>query len=64
MAGILEKPNRVIEYQKFFQTNTSTPLWIRGGFARRSFMYLFFGSLSVGFVGSAYTLTQMIRGKK
>jgi len=64
MAGIVDKPNKVIEYQKFFQSETSTPIWLRGGVARKSFVYLFFGGLAVGIFGAANSYVKMARGKK
>ncbi|RGB29841.1 hypothetical protein C1646_712790 [Rhizophagus diaphanus] len=64
MAGLVDKPNRVVEYQKFFQTNSSTPLWILGGPSRKGFVALFFGGLAVGATGATYALTKMIKGKK
>ncbi|CAG8453076.1 1875_t:CDS:2 [Funneliformis caledonium] len=70
MPGILEKTNKVIDYQMYFQSNASTPLWKLkgpgrlGGPARIGFVYLYFGSLALGLTGSIYGVSNMARGKK
>ncbi|CAG8497928.1 9872_t:CDS:2 [Dentiscutata heterogama] len=65
MAGILEKPNRVIENQKYFQAHVNQPLWLRGSPARRVFVSLYFGMVGVGLLGSTYMMfAKLIPGKK
>ncbi|CAG8614197.1 7979_t:CDS:2 [Dentiscutata erythropus] len=65
MAGIFEKPNRVIENQKYFQAHVNQPLWRRGSAVRGGFVSLYFGIVGVGLLGSTYLMfAKLIPGKK
>ncbi|RIB13618.1 hypothetical protein C2G38_2097922 [Gigaspora rosea] len=65
MAGIFDKPNRVIENQKYFQAHVNQPLWLRGSATRKAFVSLYFGIVGVGIAGATFLMfTKLIPGKK
>ncbi|CAG8523798.1 15142_t:CDS:2 [Cetraspora pellucida] len=56
MAGILDKTNRVLENQKYFQAHVNQPLWLRGSPARRAFVSLYFVTVGIGLTGSVFLM--------
>ncbi|CAG8467759.1 18247_t:CDS:2 [Acaulospora morrowiae] len=64
MTLMINRPNRVIEKQKFFQAHTNEPLWLRGGSARKPFLFVYFAAIGFGTLGSLYGATKLARGTK
>ncbi|ORX62957.1 hypothetical protein DM01DRAFT_1314663 [Hesseltinella vesiculosa] len=61
--SLVNRPNRVLAQQRFFQAPSQTPLFLRG--PRDKFFVGLTGLvLGVGLVGSLYGATRMVRDLK
>ncbi|KAI8074325.1 uncharacterized protein B0P05DRAFT_548116 [Gilbertella persicaria] len=61
--SLVNRPNNVQAYQKFFQAPSNTLLWLRGP-RDKLFVYSTFLVLGTGLVGSLVGAVNMARGKK
>ncbi|CAG8608715.1 3226_t:CDS:2 [Paraglomus brasilianum] len=56
-------PQRIIEAQKFFQSQRG-PLFLQGSPTSRGFVYLHFGMICVGLIGALHGSYKMAKGEK
>ncbi|KAL1926779.1 hypothetical protein VTP01DRAFT_5425 [Rhizomucor pusillus] len=61
--SLVNRPNRVIEHQKFFQAPSNQLLFLRGP-RDKLFVYSTFLVLGTGLVGSLWGAVKMARGDK
>ncbi|KAL0639839.1 hypothetical protein Q9L58_001155 [Maublancomyces gigas] len=63
MPSILNRVNRVTQYQRHYQKNDGLRLWLKGPKSKLLLTPYFF-CLGVGFSGSVYGMFRLLAGKK
>lgn len=50
---LVNRPNRVIEHQRYFQAPSQTPLWLKGP-RDKAYAIVVFTAIGVGLTGALY----------
>ncbi|KAI9317493.1 hypothetical protein BX666DRAFT_2026771 [Dichotomocladium elegans] len=61
--SLINRPNRIIEHQRYWQAPSNQLLFLRGP-RDKLFVYTTFAVLGVGLLGSVWGTVKMARGQK
>ncbi|ORZ03651.1 hypothetical protein BCR43DRAFT_483729 [Syncephalastrum racemosum] len=60
---MLNRPNRVLEHQRYFQAPSQTPLWLKGP-RDKAYAFVVFSTIGVALTGALWGTVKMARGEK
>ncbi|KAG2227237.1 hypothetical protein INT45_008481 [Circinella minor] len=60
---MINRPNRVIQQQRYFQAPSQTPLWLKGP-RDKVYAFVAFGTIGFALTGALYGTFKMAKGEK
>ncbi|KAI9252947.1 hypothetical protein BDA99DRAFT_563250 [Phascolomyces articulosus] len=60
---MINRPNRVLAHQRYFQAPSQTPLWLKGP-RDKIYAFVAFGTIGFAVTGALYGTYKMAKGEK